>query len=460
MGSEWKERVLSDLISVKHGWAFKGSFFDETENEGPIVVAIGNFDYSGGFRFSSTKIKRYTSDYPIDYELVPGEILLAMTCQTAGGEILGIPGRIPADGNTYLHNQRLGKVVVESEDVDDGYLYWLFLSRGFNYHLYCTATGTKILHTAPERILKYKFSLPPLPEQRAIAHILGSLDDKIELNRRMNATLEGMAQALFRSWFVDFDPVIDQALAAGEPIPEPLRHRAETRRALGDRRKPLPAAIQQQFPSRFVFNEELGWVPEGWEDGRFEDIAIHIKDNVKADNVADYDFYVGLEHIGRKQIFLSENGTGESIESNKSKFEENDLLFGKLRPYFHKVCLAPCDGICSTDILVFRANHKLSHSYMTMTAYTDSFVEYANMRSTGTRMPRASAKDMLEYPILIPLNSILSSFESMIGPMWEKGMEAVETGRELAKIRDTLLPKLLSGQLRIPEAEKLTEGAL
>ena len=150
MGGEWPERVLSDLISVKHGWAFKGSFFDEAAEKGPIVVAIGNFNYSGGFRFGSTKIKRYTSDYPADYELIPGEILLAMTCQTAGGEILGIPGKVPDDGNTYLHNQRLGKVIVESESVDDGYLYWLFLSRGFNHHLYCTATGTKILHTAPE----------------------------------------------------------------------------------------------------------------------------------------------------------------------------------------------------------------------------------------------------------------------------------------------------------------------
>lgn len=93
-------------------------------------------------------------------------------------------------------------------------------------------------------IKQFKYSLPPLPEQKAIAHILGTLDEKIELNRRMNETLEQMAHTLFKSWFVDFDPVIDKALAAGNPIPEPLQKRAEKRKALGDKRKPLPEDIQ------------------------------------------------------------------------------------------------------------------------------------------------------------------------------------------------------------------------
>ena len=109
-----------------------------------------------------------------------------------------------------------------------------------------------------------KVYLPPINEQEGIVEVLGTLDDKIELNRQMNATLEAMAQALFKSWFVNFDPVIDNALAAGNPIPDALQKRAEVRRALGDRRKPLPADIEQHFPDRFVFSEEMGWIPEGW----------------------------------------------------------------------------------------------------------------------------------------------------------------------------------------------------
>jgi type I restriction enzyme S subunit len=204
----------------------------------------------------------------------------------------------------------------------------------------------------------------------------------------------------------------------------------------------------------------MGWIPEGWECGRFGDISKHVKNGVKAEDVADYDFYIGLEHIGKKQIFLSDNGSGESIESNKSGFEKNDLLFGKLRPYFHKVCIVPQEGICSTDILVFRPGKPEFRSYMYLTAYTEAFVEYANMHSTGTRMPRASAKDMLDYVITIPSGAVLNSFEAMVGSFWEKGMEAVGCSRALAKLRDTLLPKLLSGELRIPDAEKLTLEAI
>jgi type I restriction enzyme, S subunit len=97
--------------------------------ERPIVVGIGNFEYSGGFRFESTTLKAYIGDYPKEFILKPGDILLVMTCQTAGGEILGIPGRIPNDGRTYLHNQRMGKVIIrDKKKVDIGFLYWLFLT--------------------------------------------------------------------------------------------------------------------------------------------------------------------------------------------------------------------------------------------------------------------------------------------------------------------------------------------
>ena len=103
------------------------------------------------------------------------------------------------------------------------------------------------------------------PGPKAIAHILGSLDDKIELNRRMNETLEAMAQALFKSWFVDFDPVIDNALAAGNTIPDELKEKAAIRQGLGDKRKSLPDDIRRLFPSEFAYTEEMGWIPKGWE---------------------------------------------------------------------------------------------------------------------------------------------------------------------------------------------------
>jgi len=111
--TQWPRVRLGDLIKINHGWPFKSEFFTEERQGRPIVVNIGNFRYTGGFRFDSTMVREYTDSYPKEYELLPRDILLVMTCQTAGGEILGIPGRIPDDGNTYLHNQRVGKVVIK-----------------------------------------------------------------------------------------------------------------------------------------------------------------------------------------------------------------------------------------------------------------------------------------------------------------------------------------------------------
>src|SRR5690625_1733422 len=179
----WPTVRLGELISVEHGWAFKSKHFCEFTGSEPIVVAIGNFQYTGGFRFGSTSLKGYDSDYPPEYDLTPGDILLVMTCQTPGGEILGIPGRIPDDGNLYLHNQRLGKVVVNDRDrLDDSFVYWLCLSPAFNRHLFVTATGTKILHTSPSRIEDFTFRLPPTSTQKRIADVLDSLQEKIDLN--------------------------------------------------------------------------------------------------------------------------------------------------------------------------------------------------------------------------------------------------------------------------------------
>ncbi len=175
-----------------------------------------------------------------------------MTCQTAGGEILGIPGRIPDDGKIYLHNQRMGKVVIkEPKRIHPDFVYYLTLWSEFNRALCSTASGSKILHTAPVRIEAFEFNLPALPEQKAIASILGALDDKIELNRRMNTTLETMALTLFQSWFLDFDPV--RAKQEGR-IPAGLD---ESTAALDE----STAAL---FPSQFQ-DSELGEIPRGWE---------------------------------------------------------------------------------------------------------------------------------------------------------------------------------------------------
>ncbi len=161
----------------------------------------------------------------------------------------------PPTASIYLHNQRMGRVVVtDPSRVIEDYLYWVFLSPEFNRHLVQTASGTKILHTAPDRIKAYEFDLPPLDEQRRIAHILGGLDDKIELNRRMNETLETMARALFKSWFVDFDPVHANSEGRDTSLSQPYA---------------------DLFPDSFE-DSELGEIPRGWQAARLDDVLAEL----------------------------------------------------------------------------------------------------------------------------------------------------------------------------------------
>lgn len=376
---------------------------------------------------------------------------LVLTREAPMGEVCQIPA-----GLKCCLGQRMVLIRANKQTIDSKYLLYVLQSPYLKHQIgWSEGTGTTVSNIRLPYLRSFKIPVPSLQEQKSIAHILGTLDDKIELNRQMNATLESMAQALFKSWFVDFDPVIDNALEAGNPIPEPLQARAERRKTLGDQRKPLPEHIQSQFPDCFVFTQELGWVPEGWAQALFGDIATHVKNNVPAGSVGDYDCYVGLEHIGRKEIFLASHGTGDSVNSNKSGFSQNDILFGKLRPYFHKVCIAPREGICSTDILVLRPKHESAHSFAVLTASSESFVDYSNMRSTGTRMPRASAADLMQYSIILPPVEALEAFETLVAPIWKKGMTAAESNSALENLRDALLPKLLSGQLKIRDDETL-----
>ncbi|MCK4596755.1 restriction endonuclease subunit S, partial [bacterium] len=190
MVGEWIEKTLGDLIDIKHGYAFKGEFFRD-EPPGDILLTPGNFAIGGGFKADT--LKYYDGPVPDEFILHESDLIVTMTDLSKNSDTLGYPAFIPpsGEGRRFLHNQRLGKVVAKNrEDVDLRYLHYLLCSREYRHEVIAGATGTTVKHTSPERIKKFRFLLPPLPEQRAIAHILGTLDDKIELNRQMNRTLE------------------------------------------------------------------------------------------------------------------------------------------------------------------------------------------------------------------------------------------------------------------------------
>ena len=181
---------------------------------------------------------------------------------------------IVQDNKRYVLSSSLMKLTCNKEIVNPKFLYYFFKSDQGKHELLKNASqvGTPGIGQPLTSLKSIELKLPPLKTQKQIADILTSLDDKIELNRQMNATLEAMAQALFKSWFVDFDPVMDNALAAGNPIPDELEAKAAARQALGDARKPLPEDIRSLFPNAFVFTEEMGWIPEGWEVVKLQEL--------------------------------------------------------------------------------------------------------------------------------------------------------------------------------------------
>ena len=282
----------------------------------------------------------------------------------------------------------------------------------------------------------FRLPLPALPEQRAIAHILGTLDDKIELNRRMNQTLEAMARALFKSWFVDFDSV----------------------RAKMEGRDPgLPQHLADLFPDRLV-DSELGEIPEGWAIGRIADIAACPQRGVDPAELRNKTPYVGLEHMPRRSIALIEWGNAGKVTSSKSIFEKGDVLFGKLRPYFHKVGIAPVNGICSTDIVVIVPKAAEWSAFVLACVSSTEFVSYTNQTSTGTRMPRTSWNTMSLYPLCLPTESVARALENAVEPVLNRIVANVHESRTLAALRDSLLAKLISGKLRVNNTEPLLEG--
>lgn len=157
----------------------------------------------------------------------------------------------------------------------------------------------------------------------------------------------------------------------------------------------------------------------------------------------------GLEHIERRNISLVKNGSGGDVESNKYCFKKMDILFGKLRPYFHKVCFAPFDGICSTDILVIRPKKKHLFGYCLFAFFQNDVVEYANLGSGGTRMPRTNWETLSQYPVAVPDENKLIKFNEIAQSFIEKIAQNQKQIRTLEQLRDTLLPKLMSGEVRV-----------
>jgi len=297
-----------------------------------------------------------------------------------------------------LLNQRVGKIITKGEN-DLDYFYYFFKDEETHKYLASSSSGSaNQANISKGDILGITSKIPEPVEQKAIAEVLSSLDDKIDLLHRQNKTIEQMAETLFRQWFV----------------------------------------------------EEA---QEDWEEGTLGDVAVNVRDSVKTCNIKGDAKYVGLEHIDRRNISLNQYGFGNEVNSNKSAFQARDILFGKLRPYFHKVCLAPFPGICSTDVLVIRPKTTEYLNFCLFAFFQNNVVAHATLGSGGTRMPRTNWETLKQFSIAIPDESVIISFNERVTPTIDKIIHNIKNIQTLESLRDTLLPKLMSGEIRVASNE-------
>lgn len=409
----WERYKLGDIVDYINGGAWPASAY--TDRKGIPVVRVTDIQ---NFTIDLSGCKYLKPEFRDKYEkhqLQTGDLIICTVGShpTQQSSVVGKTAAVNEKiAGAYL-NQNAILLRAKEEYLDKSWLSFFARTSDFKEHVESNARGSaNQVRLAISSLLEMEFELPPLEEQRRIAEILSALDDKIELNRCMNQTLEQMAQTLFRQYFVDG---IDE--------------------------------------------ENL---PEGWRIGKLGDVSKNVRKTVNPKELQEESKYVGLEHIPRKSIALTDWSTSVGVESQKYRFEQNHILFGKLRPYFHKVILAPFEGICSTDILVIEPLKEYMLAFCLLHYSSEEVVQYSNQLSHGTRMPRADWNGLSGYEIAIPPTELFIKFNNLILPSLQKIKANIEEIQTLTQLRDTLLPKLMSGEIDVMQIkpEELHEPVL
>lgn len=427
--NEWRETPLSSIADLSGGFAFKSGDYARA---GRFILRTLNIrDDSSITRDDAVFLPEKLCPEYERFELEPGDTLFVMV-----GATLGKIGFVRSTDLPALLNQNMWRIRAKPEVADPRFVHYAFRYAVKSSLGWASGSARDFVRRDDYRNLL--ILVPSMTEQQAIGALLGALDDKIELNRRTNETLEDIVRALFKSWFIDFDPV----------------------RAKVEARAPtLPRRIADLFPDSFE-DSELGEIPRGWQLGHFGDVADNPRRGASPSEIQPTTPYIALEHMPRKSIALSEWGTAAGVESGKFVFHAGEILFGKLRPYFHKVGVAPVDGVCSTDILVVIPKSDDWFGFVLGHVSSEAFVEYTNAGSTGTKMPRTNWTDMARYAVVLPPEPLAAAFAELIRPFISRILKAIHQSRTLGTLRNTLLPKLVSGEVRLRDAERIVGGKM
>jgi type I restriction enzyme S subunit len=407
---------------------------DNTPGGVPLLKAAdvgpGRVNINPSFRISHEKNQEHCRT-----ELAGGELLITL---------VGSPGQCaiaPKEVEGFNVVRAVGVFTVK-EGVSPRYVMYAVQSPPAQRHIMsvCNTTVQTTLNLGDLKVLPLR--VPPLPEQKAIAHILGTLDDKIELNRKTNETLEAMAKALFKSWFVDFDPV--RAKAEGRPTG-------------------LPAEISGLFPDSFE-DSELGEIPSGWKVAPVGDVVECVGGSTPSTNEPEY--WDGGEYFWATPKDLSSLSEPFLLDTAKKitingvqRISSGILPVGTIllssRAPVGYVAAACIPVSINQGFIALKSNGLMSSAYLLNWCLSN--VRQFKDRASGTTFAEISKAAFRPIPILVPSEQAARSFADKAQMLYERVVSNMRQSTLLAVTRDALLPKLISGEIRIPDAEKMLE---
>ena len=401
---------LGEALRIKHGFAFKGEFFADRGEY--IVLTPGNFHEAGGFRLRPGKDRYYAGSIPEDFVLKPGDLLVAMTEQGPG--LLGSSAIVP-NGELYLHNQRLGLVhALDEALLDKAFLYYLFNTRPVRAHISGSATGTKVRHTAPERIYRITVDVPAkVAEQRQIASILSAYDDLIENNRRRIQLLEQAARLLYREWFVHL-----------------------------------------RFPGHEHVTITDG-VPEGWERWLISDVCETVGGGTPSTKnnsfwEGDIIWVVPSDVTKNDCLFLldSERKITESgLQQSSAKLIPPRTILMTSRASVGYFALMDQEVCTNQGFINIIPQDDALRMYLLFNLM--SRVEEIRGNAKGTTYPEISKGRFREMNVVVPPSHLVASFSEVASRTIEQVRCLKRQVRLLQTARDLLLPRMMSGEVTV-----------
>ena len=425
---EWKEYNLGQLIELKNGVAFKSSEFIE---QGVPVIKIKNVKPNRIILDDLSFVSHESSLNKKCFDILPTDILITMTGNRKDGGADSWVGKVALFNHTgkYLLNQRVSAIRVKDNSLVD-YVYLSYLLSGWDAQLYfvnhSNSSGGQA-NISPDIVYNYAVSLPPLSVQYKISSVLKSLDDKIEVNRRINENLEQQAQALFKSWFVDFEPFKDQPFVESElgMIPQGWR-------------------VQE---SQEVFTINIGKTPPRKEPEWFSESS---EDNI----------WVSIADMGSCGTFISDSSeylTNDAIERFNVQMVEKDSVLLSFKLTVGRVAIADTRLTTNEAIARFTLPEKYYREFLYL--YLKQY-KYGNLGSTSSIATAVNSKTIKGMKLLIPNVEEIKCFSNNARPLFEQIRIIQKESRHLAELRDTLLPRLMSGELKVTDVDlvnKLTE---